>query len=148
MDPRQPGATWESYRDAAAMFLRGATLATATRIAVVVGTWLSLVNHNPSATSWSSAAPSFIAPRSSAWARGALPACSWSSRSFLSWQGPFSRAGQLLSEGGRDPLFVTSGCPASVADEKAIDLGGHQRVDQVGCVAFSQSGPECMGACK
>ena len=34
-----------SCANAAAMFLRGATVGTATRIAVVVGTWLSLVNH-------------------------------------------------------------------------------------------------------
>jgi hypothetical protein len=57
-------------------------------------------------------------------------------------------SGQLLIEGRREPLLVTLGCPASVADEKAIDLGGHQRVDQVGCVAFSQSGFECVGARK
>jgi hypothetical protein len=36
----------------------------------------------------------------------------------------------------------------SVADEEAVDLGGHQRVDQVGCVAFAQSGPESAGASK
>jgi hypothetical protein len=38
-------ATWESYGDALGLFLRGATLATATRIAAVVGTWLSLMNQ-------------------------------------------------------------------------------------------------------
>ena len=53
-----------------------------------------------------------------------------------------------MCESGREPLLVTLGCPASVADEEAIDLGGHQRVDQVGCVAFSQSGLECAGARK
>jgi len=54
----------------------------------------------------------------------------------------------LLGEGGREPLLVARGCPASLADEEAIDLGGHQRVDQVGGVAFSQSGLECAGASK
>ena len=38
-------ATWESYGDAFRLFLRGATLATAVRIAAVVGTWLSLMNQ-------------------------------------------------------------------------------------------------------
>jgi Homeodomain-like domain len=55
-------------------------------------------------------------------------------------------SGQLLSQGGREPLLVTLGRPPSVANEEAIDLGGHQRVDQVGCVAFSQSGLESTGA--
>lgn len=36
---------WVSYRDAIRLFLRGATVPTATRIALVVGTWLSLVNQ-------------------------------------------------------------------------------------------------------
>jgi hypothetical protein len=34
-----------SYRDAAGLFMRGVTLAAATRIALVVGTWLSLINQ-------------------------------------------------------------------------------------------------------
>jgi hypothetical protein len=55
---------------------------------------------------------------------------------------------QLLSEGRRKPAFVAFGRPASVADEKAIDLRRHQRVDQVGCVALSQSGLECVGSSK
>ena len=38
-------ATWESYAQAARLFVRGATVPTATRIAVVVGTWLSLMNQ-------------------------------------------------------------------------------------------------------
>ena len=38
-------ATWETYRQAAQLFARGATVPTATRIAVVVGTWLSLMNQ-------------------------------------------------------------------------------------------------------
>jgi|SRR6516165_12686176 hypothetical protein len=37
--------TWASYRDAARLFLRGATLPTAVRISLVVGTWLSLMNQ-------------------------------------------------------------------------------------------------------
>ena len=37
--------TWVSYRDAVRMFLRGVTLPTATRIALLVGTWLSLMNQ-------------------------------------------------------------------------------------------------------
>ena len=38
-------ATWESYREAVRLFARGATVATASRIALVVGTWLSLLNQ-------------------------------------------------------------------------------------------------------
>ncbi len=38
-------ATWESYGDALRLFLRGATASTASRIALVVGTWLSLMNQ-------------------------------------------------------------------------------------------------------
>ena len=43
--PRHIEPTWVSYRDAARLFLRGATLPTAVRISVVVGTWLSLMNQ-------------------------------------------------------------------------------------------------------
>lgn len=39
--------TWESYRDAARLFLSGATVPSALRIAAVVGTWLSLMNQGP-----------------------------------------------------------------------------------------------------
>jgi len=42
---RRVESTWVSYRDAARLFLRGATVHTASRIALVVGTWLSLMNH-------------------------------------------------------------------------------------------------------
>ena len=38
-------ATWESYGEAVRLFARGATVATALRIALVVGTWLSLMNQ-------------------------------------------------------------------------------------------------------
>src|SRR4051812_15425166 len=38
-------ATWESYGDAIRLFARGATAATASRIALVVGTWLSMLNQ-------------------------------------------------------------------------------------------------------
>jgi hypothetical protein len=41
----QLSPTWDSYRDAARLFARGATLASATPIAAVVGTWLSLINQ-------------------------------------------------------------------------------------------------------
>lgn len=37
--------TWDRYGDALRMFLAGATLPTAGRIAAVVGTWLSLMNQ-------------------------------------------------------------------------------------------------------
>jgi hypothetical protein len=37
--------TWVLYRDAARMFLRGATIRSAALIAAVVGTWLSLLNQ-------------------------------------------------------------------------------------------------------
>ena len=37
--------TWVRYSEAARMFLRGATLGPATRIAAVVGTWLSVMNQ-------------------------------------------------------------------------------------------------------
>jgi len=37
--------TWVRYSEALRMFLRGATLGPASRIAVVVGTWLSLINQ-------------------------------------------------------------------------------------------------------
>lgn len=40
-----PAATWTTYREAAAMFVRGATVPSAARISFVVGTWLSLVNQ-------------------------------------------------------------------------------------------------------
>ena len=38
-------ATWERHSQAVRMLLSGATVPSATRIALVVGTWLSLVNH-------------------------------------------------------------------------------------------------------
>jgi hypothetical protein len=38
-------ATWTSYRDAFRMFLRGITVPTALRVALIVGTWLSLMNQ-------------------------------------------------------------------------------------------------------
>jgi hypothetical protein len=38
-------ATWVTYRQALRMFLRGVTLPSAIRIALVVGTWLSLMNQ-------------------------------------------------------------------------------------------------------
>ena len=37
--------TWTTYREAALMFARGATFPTASRIALVVGSWLTAVNQ-------------------------------------------------------------------------------------------------------
>jgi hypothetical protein len=37
--------TWTTYREAAAMFFGGATFPAASRIALVVGTWLTAVNQ-------------------------------------------------------------------------------------------------------
>ena len=37
--------TWVSYGEALKLFARGVTVPTATRIALVVGTWLSLMNQ-------------------------------------------------------------------------------------------------------
>jgi hypothetical protein len=37
--------TWESYGEAVRLFARGATVRTASRIALIVGTWLSLMNQ-------------------------------------------------------------------------------------------------------
>lgn len=46
-DARPPTpTTWTGYGQAARMFLRGATFAAASRIALVVGTWLSLLNQS------------------------------------------------------------------------------------------------------
>ena len=44
-DPSTPSPTWITYRQAARLFLRGVTLPSAIRIALVVGTWLTLMNH-------------------------------------------------------------------------------------------------------
>jgi hypothetical protein len=38
--------TWDTYREAFGVFARGATVSAASKIALVVGTWLSLVNHS------------------------------------------------------------------------------------------------------
>jgi hypothetical protein len=43
--PASVAPTWVTHREALRLFLRGATLPTATRIALVVGTWLSLMNQ-------------------------------------------------------------------------------------------------------
>jgi hypothetical protein len=42
----EPPPTWTTYREALAMFVRGDTALSASRIALVVGTWLSLVNQS------------------------------------------------------------------------------------------------------
>lgn len=44
-------ATWTSYRAAVRMFLRGVTVPTAARVALVVGTWLSALNQGHAITS-------------------------------------------------------------------------------------------------
>ena len=44
-DAQSLPATWETYGEALRLFLRGATLPSATRIMLVVGTWLALMNH-------------------------------------------------------------------------------------------------------
>ena len=38
-------ATWETYGEGVRLFLRGVTVVASARIAVVVGTWLSLMNQ-------------------------------------------------------------------------------------------------------
>jgi hypothetical protein len=43
--PASVAPTWVSYREALGLFLRGATAPTAAWIALVVGTWLSLMNQ-------------------------------------------------------------------------------------------------------
>jgi len=45
VDRTRTEATWVAYREALRLFLRGATVGTATRIALVVGTWLSFMNQ-------------------------------------------------------------------------------------------------------
>lgn len=45
MEDRRADTTWVSYREAVRLFARGATIPTASRIALVVGTWLSVMNH-------------------------------------------------------------------------------------------------------
>ncbi len=42
---RPTETTWVTYRQALGMFVRGVTLPTASHIAVLVGTWLSLMNQ-------------------------------------------------------------------------------------------------------
>jgi hypothetical protein len=44
-NPQRVPYTWVSYRDACRLFLRGATFPSASRIALVVGVWLSLMNQ-------------------------------------------------------------------------------------------------------
>jgi hypothetical protein len=44
-EPSATPATWETYAEAGRMFLSGATVPSASRIALIVGTWLILANH-------------------------------------------------------------------------------------------------------
>ena len=48
-------------------------------------------------------------------------------------------SGQLLYEGGCKPLLVLLGRPVPVLDEESVDLGRHERVDEVGRVVFRQA---------
>src|SRR6266568_3671804 len=48
---------------------------------------------------------------------------------------------QLAGENVCQPLLVPLGRPASVTDEQPVDLGGHERVDDVGGVALAQARP-------
>jgi len=51
------------------------------------------------------------------------------------------RRQQLAGENVFQPLLVPLGRPASVTDEQPVDLGGHERVDDVGGVALAQAWP-------
>ena len=59
-------ATWDTSGEAAHLFLRGATVATATRIAVVVGLWLSVMNQGDALVHghapWLKVALNFVTP--------------------------------------------------------------------------------------
>jgi len=85
------------------------------------------------------------------WLRGADPRClmhlpSVTPSGGLSPKRARSGSGELVGERRREPLLVARGRPASVADEEAVDLGRHQRVDHVGRVAFPQPGLERVRA--
>ena len=58
---------------------------------------------------------------------------------------PGRSSGQLLHEGRREPLLVALGGPNPVDHQQSVELGGHQRVDQVGRVALPEPGPEGPG---
>ena len=49
----------------------------------------------------------------------------------------WERGGQLVGEGARQPLLVALERPAPIDDEQPVELGGHQRVDEVRGVALS-----------
>ena len=59
-------AIWESYAEAAWLFARGATVATASRITLVVGPWLSLMNQGRAITDgdapWVKVALNYLTP--------------------------------------------------------------------------------------
>jgi hypothetical protein len=42
---RETKVAWDTYRQAATMFFRGVTVPSASRIALIVGTWLSFMNQ-------------------------------------------------------------------------------------------------------
>lgn len=43
----------------------------------------------------------------------------------------------MVREDSCEPLFVALRRPAPVDDEQSVDLGGHERMDEVCRVAFS-----------
>ena len=59
---------------------------------------------------------------------------------------PSSSGNQLAREGGRQPLLVALGRPAAVDDEQPVELGRHERMDEVGRVALSHPGTQRAGA--
>ena len=69
--PRPSGrlATWQTPREAVRLFLRGVTVRTASKVAAVVGTVLSLVNQgdtiasgNATATTWVRIGVNYLVP--------------------------------------------------------------------------------------
>jgi hypothetical protein len=59
-------------------------------------------------------------------------------RSSRCWSGaPRQRRSQLVGEDSCEPLLVALRCPTTVDDEQPVDLGGHERMDEVGRVALS-----------
>ena len=52
----------------------------------------------------------------------------------------------MAGEDASEPLLVARRRPAAVDDEQPVQLGRHQRVDEVGCLAFAQPGPQRFDA--
>src|SRR5215469_574562 len=53
---------------------------------------------------------------------------------------------QLAGENICQPMLVPLRCPAPVCDEQPVDLGGHERVDDVGGAALCEPRPQRAGA--